>query len=97
MRLLAILLVTVIASSQYSLWLSKGSWLSVWEVDQKIMAQKELNQRFRVRNASLDAEVVDLKYGYGAIEERARNELGMIKRNEIFFQVFNRQPKPLAQ
>jgi cell division protein FtsB len=97
MRLLAILLVTIIASLQYSLWLGKGSWLKVWEVDQQIMAQKELNQRLRVRNASLDAEVVDLKQGYEAIEERARNELGMIKQNEMFFQVLEHPPKPFKQ
>lgn len=87
MRVLTFILLALIASLQYSLWLGKGSWLKVWEVDQQIHAQKELNQQLRTRNASLDAEVIDLKQGYEAIEERARSELGMIKQNEIFFQV----------
>ena len=77
----------LIALIQYPLWLGKGSWLRVWEVDREATQQKEINQKMRARNASLDAEVRDLKQGYDAIEERARSELGMIKRDEIFFQV----------
>ncbi|MDO8892723.1 MAG: cell division protein FtsB [Sulfurimicrobium sp.] len=87
MRWLTLFLVLVIAALQYPLWLGKGSWLRVWEVDQKIAAQKKVNQGLKARNASLDAEVRDLKQGYGAIEERARSELGMIKQDEVFFQV----------
>lgn len=87
MRWLTLLLVLVIAALQYPLWLGKGSWLRVWEVDQKIAAQKQVNQGLKARNASLDAEVRDLKQGYDAIEERARSELGMVKQDEVFFQV----------
>jgi len=72
---------------QYPLWLGKGSWFRVREVDQQIHAQREVNRRLQERNAALEAEVQDLKVGLEAIEERARNELGMIKRDEIFFQV----------
>ena len=97
MRLFSILLISVIASLQYSLWLGKGSWLKVWEVAQQIDTQKELNQRLRTRNTSLDAEVLDLKQGYDAIEERARNELGMIKQNEIFFQILDHPVGPAKQ
>jgi cell division protein FtsB len=87
MRWLTLLLVLVIVALQYPLWLGKGSWLRVWEVDQKIVAQQQINQGLKARNASLDAEVRDLKQGYGAIEERARSELGMVKQDEVFFQV----------
>ena len=52
-------------------------------------AQRATNQKLTVRNAALDAEVRDLKQGFDAIEERARSELGMIKRDEIFFQVLD--------
>ncbi len=78
---------------QYPLWLGKGSWLRVWEVDRELAKQKEVGQTLKARNASLDADVRDLKQGYEAIEERARSELGMVKRDEIFFQVLqdNRQ------
>ena len=95
MRWLTLLLVLVVAALQYPLWLGKGGWLRVWEVDQKIAAQKQVNQGLKARNASLDAEVRDLKQGYGAIEERARSELGMIKQDEVFFQVLeNERPLP---
>ena len=89
MRLLTVLLVLMIAALQYSLWLGKGSWLKVWELDRQIVTQKEINQQLHARNAALDAEVIDLKQGYEAIEERARSELGMIKSDEIFFQVLD--------
>ncbi len=87
MRWLTLFLALLIAALQYPLWLGKGSWLRVWEVDQKIAAQKQVNQGLKARNASMEAEVHDLKQGYDAIEERARSELGMIKQDEVFFQV----------
>ena len=87
MRLLTLILVALIALLQYSLWLGKGSWLRVWEVDQQVNKQKQVNQALQARNGSLDAEVRDLKQGSDAIEERARNELGMVKRDEVFFLV----------
>lgn len=87
MRWLTLFLALLIAALQYPLWLGKGSWLRVWEVDQKIAAQKQVNQGMKARNASLEAEVRDLKQGYDAIEERARSELGMVKQDEVFFQV----------
>jgi len=98
MRWLTLFLALVIAALQYPLWLGKGSWLRVWEVDQKIAAQKQVNQGLKARNASLEAEVRDLKQGYDAIEERARSELGMVKQDEVFFQVLenDRHPAPTA-
>jgi cell division protein FtsB len=87
MRWLTLVLVALIAALQYPLWLGKGSWLRVWQVDQEVAQQKETNQKLKDRNSSMDAEVRDLKQGYDAIEERARSELGMIKDNEVFFQI----------
>lgn len=95
MKLLALALVTLVALIQYPLWLGKGSWLRVLEVDRQIRTQREINQRLQARNAALDAEVRDLKQGLDAIEERARSELGMIKQDEIFFQLLDqRGPVP---
>jgi cell division protein FtsB len=96
-RLVAVLLIALIASLQYGLWLGKGSWLRVWEIDRKISEQRRINDRLATRNAALDAEVRDLKEGLGAIEERARNELGMIRSDEIFFQVLERAAGDGAQ
>jgi cell division protein FtsB len=87
MKRLTLALAGLIALLQYPLWLGKGSWLRVWEVDRQVTAQRETNLKLQSRNAALDAEVRDLKQGLDAIEERARSELGMVKQDEIFFQV----------
>ena len=87
MRLLAFALILLIALIQNPLWFGKGGWLRVWELDRQVEAQRDINVELATRNAALDAEVVDLKQGYEAIEERARAELGMVKQDEIFFQL----------
>lgn len=87
MRWLAVGLVVVIVLLQHPLWLGKGGWLRVWDVDRQLQQQKETNRQLEMRNAGLDAEVRDLKHGYDAIEERARFELGMVKQDEVFVQI----------
>jgi cell division protein FtsB len=89
LKVLTLILIVLIVLLQYPLWLGKGSWLKVWEIDQQVTRQHEINQKLQMRNAALDAEVRDLKQGHEAIEERARSELGMIKQNEIFFHIVN--------
>jgi len=91
-RSLTLALALLIVLIQYPLWLGKGSWFRVWEVDQQIRAQREANRRLQARNQGLEAEVRDLKIGLDAIEERARSELGMIRQDEIFFQVLEASP-----
>jgi len=93
MRVLASALAVLIVLLQYPLWLGKGSWLRVWELDRRLQSQKEENAKLAERNSALEAEVRDLKQGFDAIEERARYELGMIKQDEVFFQVV-RSPQP---
>ena len=98
MKVLSLVLVALIALIQYPLWLGKGSWFRVWEVDQQIKSQRGKNAQLQTRNAVLDAEVRDLKQGFEAIEERARSELGMIKQDEVFFQLLEPgQSAPPAQ
>ena len=87
MKALTLIFVILIALLQYPLWLGKGSWLRVWNVNQQIEVQKDKNTTFKQRNETLNAEVRDLKQGNAAIEERARSELGMIKQDEVFYQV----------
>ena len=94
MRILALTLAAFIVLLQYPLWLGKGGWLRVWSLDQQVQEQKEANARLSRRNGALDAEVRDLKQGFEAIEERARYELGLIKQDEIFFQVVPPRPAP---
>ncbi len=87
MKILAAVLASLVVALQYPLWLGKGSWRTVLELDRSLDEQRATNAGLQARNEALDAEVRDLKQGYGAIEERARMELGMIKRDEIFYQV----------
>lgn len=85
-------LVALIALLQYPLWLGKGGWLRVWDMDRQLAAQRDVNQKLETRNAGLDAEVRDLKTGLDAIEERARYELGLVKQGEVFVQIPQKQP-----
>jgi cell division protein FtsB len=96
MRVLTVALVVAIVLLQNPLWFGKGGWLKVHEINAQLAGQRSKNDELRVRNAALDAEVRDLKQGYGAIEERARSELGMIRQDELFFQVLDRAPAPQA-
>jgi len=87
MRILAYTLAAFIVLLQYPLWFGKGGWLRVWGLERQVQEQKQNNAALAQRNGALDAEVRDLKQGFEAIEERARYELGMIKQDEIFYQV----------
>ena len=87
MKLLAAVLLALLASLQYPLWMGKGSWQTVRELDRRVEEQRLHNAHLRARNAALDAEVRDLKQGTEAIEERARAELGMIRQDEVFFRI----------
>jgi len=87
MKVLAGALATLLVALQYPLWVGKGSWMRVWELDRQLAAQHEVNVRLKARNDALDAEVRDLKQGLDAIEERARLDLGMVKNDEVFYQI----------
>jgi cell division protein FtsB len=86
-RVVTYILLALLLLLQYPLWLGKGSWLKVWDMSKQVETQKQTNEQTLKRNAALDAEVRDLKRGTDAIEERARNELGMVKQGEVFFQL----------
>jgi len=87
MKVLAGALATLLVALQYPLWVGKGSWMRVWELDRQLAAQHEVNARLKARNDALDAEVRDLKQGLDAIEEHARLDLGMIRNDEAFYQI----------
>ncbi len=87
MKVLAYILAGLVLALQYPLWLGKGSWTRVWELDRQLGEQRATNARTTARNDALDADVRDLKEGSEALEERARMELGMIRKGEVFYQV----------
>jgi cell division protein FtsB len=87
MRWLNIFLLLILLGLQYRLWVGAGSWANVAALNTQIEKQTQKNERLASRNQLLENEVVNLKSGLDAIEERARNDLGMIKRNETFYLV----------
>jgi cell division protein FtsB len=95
MKILAAVLAVLIVLIQFPLWLGKGGWLRVWDIDRQVQAQKDQNVKVQKRNVALDAEVRDLKQGLDAVEERARYELGMVKQDEVFFQIV--EPRPAVE
>jgi cell division protein FtsB len=87
MKSIMTLLVALLLVLQYHLWFGNGGLLRVWQLEQRVAQQKEENRKLDERNKALEAEVRDLKQGLDAIEERARTDIGMIKKDETFYQV----------
>ncbi|WP_296001030.1 cell division protein FtsB [Rugamonas sp.] len=87
MRLITLGLIFLLLLIQYPLWLGKGGWLRVGDFEAQVASAHKKTAELLARNAKLDSEVRDLKDGTGAVEERARYELSMIKQNEIFIQI----------
>ena len=93
MRAFALILAVLVVLIQYPLWLGKGGWLRVWDIDRQLASQRTKHEMLQARNEALEAEVRDLKQGYEAIEERARFELGMVRKDEVFFQIVDPTPR----
>ncbi|MCI2283301.1 cell division protein FtsB [Colwellia sp. MSW7] len=93
MRTFTALLIIVFSLLQYRLWFGKNSVPDYFSLQEDVAQQKLVNLKLQQRNKLLYADTDDLKLGTEAIEERARNELGMIKENETFFRVIpNKEP-----
>ena len=95
MKFLAAALVIILVLLQYRLWLGDGGMREVNRLRVEIEDQRDQNRELRERNRTLAAEVLDLKKGTVAIEERARTDLGMVRRGETFYQVV--EPKATVQ
>ena len=80
-------LLIMLAGLQFKLWQGDSGRAEVEELRKAVREQEKLNAELRRRNAALAAEVEDLKTGEAAVEERARQELGMIKPGEVFYRV----------
>ncbi|MBC7860578.1 MAG: cell division protein FtsB [Burkholderiaceae bacterium] len=87
MRLITLALTALLLLIQFPLWIGKGGWLRVADMEAQVEQAQKKNKELKARNDKLDSEVRDLKDGTGAVEERARFELGMVKQNEIFVQI----------
>lgn len=87
MRAFTLILLIIFSLLQYRLWFGKNSVPDYFALQEDIVRQKEVNEKLKQRNKLLYADTDDLKLGTEATEERARNELGMIKENETFFRL----------
>ena len=96
MKLTVFILLVLLALLQYRLWYSPGGYIEVRELEQTKQELAEENGQLRERNASLAGEVVDLQHGLEAVEERARSEMGMIKSDEVFYQIIE-TPEPSSR
>jgi len=96
MKWLASALLIVVVLLQYRIWLSDDGVRELRRLDTEVATQRSENGQLAERNRQLAAEVRDLKSGMGALEERARSDLGMIAGNETFYQVVPPRP-PVAQ
>jgi len=87
MKIILVIIILLIAHLQYRLWLGDGSIAQIEASELRLANLKKQVEEKKQRNDALYAEVEDLRKGQEALEERARDELGMIKENETFFQV----------
>ena len=92
-RILIAIAAVILLALTYQLWLADDGYQEVRRLEQEISEQKLEVETKRQRNRELEAEVKDLKNGVDAVEERARNELGMTKKNETFVQIVDDEPE----
>ena len=86
-------LIILLAALQYRLWVSEGSFSHRAALERQIERQRAENTRLRERNVVLATEVEALKSGLDVIEERAREQMGMIKQDETFFMMIDADKK----
>ena len=86
-RWLLVILGIAVLALQGELWFADDGYRKTLKLRDAVTEQRDLNESLRVRNAALDAEVINLKKGRDAAEERARTDLGMIGQHETFYQV----------
>jgi cell division protein FtsB len=91
MKILISVLILVFIGLQYKLWFGDGSLSEVVQLTRELETQKTRLQELEERNLILEAQVLDLQNGLDAFEEKARNDLGMIKQGETFIQLIPAQ------
>lgn len=90
-RIILVCALVLLVALSGQLWLSNDGMREVWRLNAAIAAQRAENDGLKARNEALSAQVVDLQNGTDAIEESARQYLGMTRPNETFFQVVERR------
>lgn len=96
MRLLLAVLVLVVLVLQYRLWFAEGSLAEKRRLELQVEDQTGINRELRERNAVLEREVLELQTGNEGLEQRAREQLGLVREGEVFYQVVAPAAKPDA-
>lgn len=91
MKMILGALLVLLLLLQYEFWFSDGGMRTVWKMEKNISKQEKTNAQLDKRNQVLIAEIKDLQSGNAAIEARARNDLGMVKKNEVFYEIVRSQ------
>jgi cell division protein FtsB len=96
-RFIVVILLVLLVMLQYRIWLGNGGLPQVLKLDGEIEQVQEQVEHLQERNQALDAEVLDLKTGLQAIEERARSELGMMHKDDVYYQVIESRDDERSQ
>jgi cell division protein FtsB len=94
MRWIALGLLLLLLLLQYRLWLAEGSLAELHRLDEQLLKQQALNEGLRILNEQLEQEVLELQQGLETVEERARQDLGMIREGESYYQVVEEESEP---
>jgi len=92
MRWLLLGLLLILAVLQYRLWFAEGSLAEQHRLERQVEEQTRINAQLRERNAVLEREVLELQTGNAGVEQRAREQLGLIREGEVFYQFVDRDP-----
>ena len=87
MKMILGALIVLLVLLQYEFWFSDGGIKTVWKMQKNIQQQNQINEQLDKRNQLLISEIDELKHGNAAVEAHARNDLGMVKKGEVFYQV----------
>jgi cell division protein FtsB len=91
-RWLLIALLLLLGILQYRLWIAEGSLAERARLERQVVEQTRVNEELRQRNAVLERQVLELKTGSAGLEQRAREQLGLVKEGEVFYQFVERDP-----
>ncbi|MBA6411885.1 cell division protein FtsB [Parahaliea sp. F7430] len=94
MRWVLSALLVLLLVLQYRLWFAEGSLAEQHRLEQQVQEQSLINHELRERNAVLEREVLELQGGNESVEQRAREQLGLIREGEVFYQVLDKKQRP---
>ena len=94
MRWLLAILVALLLVLQYRLWIAEGSLAEKNRLEQEVLEQIAVNEELRARNAVLEREVLELQNSNTVVEQRAREELNLVREDEVYYQFVDEAPEP---